>query len=344
MSELFTPITIKNLQLKNRIVMPPMCMYSAPAGMPADWHVMHYATRAVGGVGLIIMEATAVAPEGRISDSDLGLWSDEQGSALEAVVTRIHENGARAGIQINHAGRKCEATCDAIEAPEAIAFDEHSRVPVAMTDADIHATTEEFRRAAERAHKAGFDFLEIHAAHGYLLNQFLSPLTNHRTDAYGGSAKNRARFLGEVLDAVSAVWPAEKPICVRITAEDYADGGNMPEDLAEQLNFVKKNGNGIDVIDVSTGGLVPVTPEVFPGYQLPHAQIIRDKTGLPVIGGGLITTPAQAEAALAENKADLIYLGRELLRNPYWPLAAAAELGDEIAWPQQYERARIRRK
>ncbi|MDR2156467.1 MAG: NADPH dehydrogenase NamA [Clostridiales Family XIII bacterium] len=344
MSKLFTPATIRNLELKNRIVMPPMCMYSAPDGVPADWHFTHYATRAVGGTGLIIVEATGVAPEGRISDADLGLWTDGQSEALVALVAQIHANGARAGIQLNHAGRKSEVTGATIEAPEARAYDEKSRVPVAMTIADIQNTVKEFQRAAERAHRAGFDVIEIHAAHGYLLNQFLSPLTNGRTDAYGGSPQNRARFLGETLEAIGSVWPAEKPIFVRVTAEEYAEGGNLPDDLAEQLNGVKESGNGIDAVDVSTGGLMPIAPKVFPGYQLPHARIIREKTGLPVIGGGLITTPEEAEAALAEGNADFVFLGRELLRNPYWPLAAAAALGDEIAWPKQYERARPRKK
>jgi NADPH2 dehydrogenase len=344
MSNLFTPLSVKNLELKNRIVMPPMCMYSAPDSVPTDWHPTHYATRAVGGAGLILLEATGVAPEGRISDYDLGLWADAQGRALEAVADGIHANDAAAGIQISHAGRKSEVTDAVIEAPEALAYDENSRVPVAMTADDIRETVDEFKRAAGRADRAGFDVIEIHAAHGYLLNQFLSPLTNGRTDEYGGSPQNRARFLGEVLDAISLVWPAEKPIFVRVTAEDYAEGGNMPDDLAEILNIVKGIGNGIDVVDVSTGGLVPVVPKTFPGYQLPHARIIRDKTGLPVIGGGLITTPSEAESAIADGNADLVFLGRELLRNPYWPLKAAAELGDDIDWPSQYERAKPRVK
>jgi NADPH2 dehydrogenase len=344
MSKLFTPLSVKNLELKNRIVMPPMCMYSAPDSVPADWHITHYTTRAIGGAGLIILEATGVSPEGRISDFDLGLWTDEQGRALGSVVDRIHANDASAGIQISHAGRKSEVTDAVIEAPEAIAYDENSRVPVAMTIADIRETVDEFKRAAERADSAGFDVIEIHAAHGYLLNQFLSPLTNRRTDEYGGSPKNRARFLGEVLDAVSLVWPSEKPIIVRVTAEDYAEGGNTPDDLAEILNIVKEIGNGIDVVDVSTGGLVPVVPKAFPGYQLPHARTIREKTGLPVIGGGLITTPGEAESAIADGNADLVFLGRELLRNPYWPLKAAAELGDDVEWPYQYERAKPRVK
>jgi NADPH2 dehydrogenase len=321
-----------------------MCMYSAPDSVPAGWHHTHYAARAVGGAGLIILEATGVSPEGRISELDLGLWSDEQGRALEPVVEAIHANGAAAGIQISHAGRKSEVRDAVIEAPEALAYDENSRVPVAMTAADIRETVNEFKDAARRADRAGFDVIEIHAAHGYLLNQFLSPLTNGRTDEYGGSPQNRARFLGEVLDAVSLVWPAEKPVAVRVTAEDYAEGGNMPDDLAEILNLVKGIGSGIDIVDVSTGGLMPVAPKAFPGYQLPHARTIRGKTGLRVIGGGLITTPSEAESAIANGNADLVFLGRELLRNPYWPLKAAAELGDDVAWPQQYERAKPRVK
>ncbi|MDR0356906.1 MAG: NADPH dehydrogenase [Clostridiales Family XIII bacterium] len=342
MSKLFEPFSVKNLTLKNRIVMPPMCMYCAPNGTPEDWHFTHYATRAIGGAGLIILEAVGISPEGRISDLDLGLWKDDQGVALRSLAERIRENGAKAGIQLNHAGRKSEVKDIVIESAEALAYDANSRVPVAMTTADIRETTEEFRAAAKRASDAGFDVIEIHAAHGYLLNQFLSPLTNNRTDVYGGTPKNRARFLGEVLEAISEVLPPEKTIFVRVTAEEYADGGNMPADLAEQLNFVKDIGNGIDAVDVSTGGLMPAVPKAFPGYQLPHAQIIRERTGLPVVGGGLITTPTEAEAAAAEGKVDLVFLGRELLRNPYWPLTAAMELGDDVAWPKQYERAKPR--
>jgi NADPH2 dehydrogenase len=342
MSKLFTPLSIKNIELKNRIVMPPMCMYSAPDGVPTDWHLTHYATRAIGGAGLIIVEATGVSPEGRISDFDFGLWEDGQGKALEALVSLIHKYGARAGIQLNHAGRKSEVTDAVIEAPSAIAYDEGSRVPAVMTEEDIRETAEQFRRAAGRADRAGFDVIEIHSAHGYLLNQFLSPLTNTRSDKYGGPIENRARLLGEVLEAIGEEWPAEKPIIVRVTAEEYGEGGNMPDDVAKALNSVKGCGNGIDAVDVSTGGLLPVAPKAFPGYQLPHALEIKTKTGLPVIGGGLITSPDEAESAIAEEKSDLVFIGRELLRNPYWPLEAAAKLNEEIEWPKQYERAKPR--
>ncbi|MDR3296275.1 MAG: NADPH dehydrogenase [Clostridiales Family XIII bacterium] len=341
MSKIFTPFTVKNLTLKNRVVMAPMSMYCAPDSVPTKWHETHYATRAVGGVGLILIEAVATSPEGRISDTELGIWDDGKGRALEPLVSRIHENGAKAGIQLNHAGRKCDVPGAAVEAPSPLPYDANAPVPAEMTAEDIRQTVNEFRQAAGRAHQAGFDVLEIHAAHGYLLNQFLSPLTNRRGDAYGGPPENRARLLGEVLDAVSLAWPADKPVFVRVTAEDYMDGGNLPADLAQLLNIAKRAGNGIDVVDVSTGGLVPVTPKAFPGYQLPHAKIIKERTGLPVIGGGLLTTAAEAENAAADGM-DLVFLGRELLRNPYWLFGAAKELGENLTWPAQYERAKPR--
>jgi NADPH2 dehydrogenase len=341
MNKLFEPISIKNLRLANRIVMPPMCMYSATDGVATAWHDTHYATRAVGGVGLIVVEATGVSPEGRISDNDLGLWNGTQRDALAAIVSHIHSLGGKIGIQIGHAGRKSEVTGVQIEAPSALAYDENSRTPKAMSADDIRDTVLEFRQAASYAAQAGFDLVEIHAAHGYLINQFLSPLANLRDDAYGGSVENRIRILVETLEAVGDVWPKEKPIAVRVTAEDYRDGGNTAEDLAKIINLVKNIGNGIDLVNVSTGGVVPVVPKAFPGYQLPHAKLIREATGLPVIGGGLISTAEEVEEALAAGKADLIYLGRELLRNPYWVLAADPE-DKQSVWPKQYERGKPR--
>lgn len=341
MSSLFNEKQIKNMTLKNRIVMPPMCMYCGQKdGMVTPWHILHYATRAVGGTGLIIIEATGICPEGRISASDLGLWDDSQIEGMKKLVDAVHENGAKIGIQINHAGRKCTAEGMDAEAPSAIAFDADSVTPREMTIADIKETVQQFADAAQRAEKAGFDLVEIHGAHGYLLSEFLSPLTNQRNDEYGGSPENRVRMLGEAIDAVKSVWPAEKPVAVRVSAEDYEEGGNKAEDLAEMLNMVKDK--GIDLVNVSTGGVVPVAPNAVKGYQLPHAQLIREKTGLPVIAGGLVTDAQEAEAIISQGKADFVYIGRELLRNPYWPLTAAVSLGAEQSWPKQYERAKPR--
>lgn len=341
MNSLFSEFRIKNLSIKNRIVMPPMCMYCAPdSGMATNWHVVHYATRAVGGAGLIIVEATGVSPEGRLTSNDLGIWDDAHIDGLREIVRAVHENGAKIGIQLNHGGRKCTAEGVEIEAPSPIPYEEGDAVPREMSKEDIADTVQEFKRAAARAEKAGFDLIQIHAAHGYLLNEFLSPLTNHRTDEYGGSPENRARILGEVLDAVSAVWPAEKPIEVRVTAEDYQEGGNHAEDLGHMLNLVKDK--GIDSVNVSTGGLVPVVPKAYPGYQVPSAVTIKEMTGLPVAVGGLLSDARGVETLIAENKADMVYLGRELLRNPYWALYAAKELNVDLEWPKQYERAKPR--
>ena len=340
MAELFAPFIIKDLEIKNRIVMPPMCMYSAPNSVPEDWHYIHYGSRAIGGVGLIIIEATGVAPNGRISDKDLGLWDDSQVIALSHLVSAIHDQGAKVGIQLNHAGRKCIVENELIKAPSPIAFDEGSRTPIEMSIADIKETVREFAYAANGANNAGLDVVEIHAAHGYLLSEFLSPLTNKRDDEYGGNHENRARFLKEVIEAVSEVWPKEKPIFVRISAEDYADGGNTKEDLATMINLIKNAGNGIDVVDVSTGGVISVMPSFSPGYQIVHAEYIKNETGIPVIGGGLITNPVEAEAIVSEGKADLVYIGRELLRNPHWVYSAANELKEDVMWPTPYERAR----
>lgn len=343
MNSLFKETKIKNLELKNRIVMPPMCMYCAEEdGQVTDWHILHYASRAVGGTGLLIVEATGICPEGRISSNDLGLWQDEQIEGMRRLTEAVHANGAKIAVQLNHAGRKCTAAGMDVEAPSAIAFDEESVTPREMTKADIEETIGQFRQAALRAEQAGFDMVEVHAAHGYLLSEFLSPLTNQRTDEYGGSPENRVRILGQVLDAVKEVWPQEKPLCVRVSAEDYQEGGNLAEDLAEMLNLVKEK--GIDLVNVSTGGVVPAVPSVVKGYQIPHAEKIKKLTGLPVIAGGLVTDPQEAEDIIFSGKADFVYIGRELLRNPYWPLQAANELGVDIVWPKQYERAKPRHK
>ena len=341
MSILFDEISIKNMTVKNRIVMPPMCMYCAGEdGKVTPWHMLHYATRAVGGAGLIIVEATGVCPEGRISSKDLGLWNDEQTEGMKQLVDAVHANGAKIAVQLNHAGRKCTAEGMRVEAPSPIAFDSGSAVPHEMTAEDIDTTVEEFRLAAARAEQAGFDMIEVHAAHGYLLSEFLSPLTNTRTDQYGGSAGNRVKIVGRVIDAVKTVWPQDKPICIRVSAEDYQEGGNKAEDLAEMLCMIKDK--GIDIIDVSTGGVVPAVPNAVKGYQIPHAEKIKKATGLPVIGGGLVTEAGEADDIISSGRTDMVYVGRELLRNPYWPLQASVELDAEVKWPSQYERARPR--
>ncbi len=341
MKKLFSEFKIKNLALKNRFVMPPMCMYCAPEhGTATRWHTVHYATRAVGGTGLIIVEATGVSPEGRLTSNDLGIWDDGHIQGLSEIVRAVHECGAKIGIQLNHGGRKCKASGVEIEGPSSIPYEEGDAVPREMSKSDINDTVQEFRNAAIRAEKAGFDLIQIHAAHGYLINEFLSPLTNLRTDEYGGSPENRVRFLGEVLDEVRAVWPEEKPIEVRITAEDYLEGGNHAADLGEMLNLVKDK--GIDSVNVSTGGLVPVVPKAYPGYQVPSAAIIKELTGLPVAAGGMLSSATESNRVLEDGKADMIYLGRELLRNPYWMLSAATELNVDLEWPKQYERAKPR--
>lgn len=341
MSKLFSEFNIKNLVLKNRVVMPPMCMYCAlEDGRVTPWHVLHYGSRAVGGVGLIILEATAISKEGRISSRDLGIWNDDHVEGLSKIVDTVHSMGGKIGIQLNHAGRKCEADKMEVEGPSPLIYDEGYLVPKEMTRDDIKETVEEFQKAAKRALEAGFDIIEIHGAHGYLINQFLSPLTNHRKDEYGGSVENRCRFLGQVLDAVVSVWPTEKPLALRVTAEDYQEGGNRPEDLVTIINMVKEK--GINLINVSTGGVVPVVPKAFPGYQLPHAEIIKTGTSLPVIAGGLIREAEEADEIITKGKADLVYIGRALLGDPYWVLHSANTLKYDIEWPKQYERAKPR--
>jgi len=340
MATLFSPFRVKNLEIKNRIVMPPMCMYSTDdTGTVRPWHYVHYVTRAVGQVGLIIVEATGVEKRGRISGNDLGLWDDTLVEGLSRIVEEVKKHGARIGIQLNHAGRKCKVAHEDIIAPSPIPFDESYKVPKEMTGDDIQTVVEAFALAAKRANMAGFDLIEIHGAHGYLINQFLSPLTNRRSDQYGGSLENRARFLKEVIAAVRQVWPQEKPLMLRVSAEEYAPGGNRAEDVAQIINLVKNQ--GIDLIDVSSGAVVPAKMDVYPGYQVTYAETIRKLTNLPVVAGGLITEPDMAEEILQNQRADMVYIGRELLRNPYWALQAARKLKADIPWPVQYERAKL---
>ncbi len=312
------PFQIRSLTLRNRIVMPPMCMYvSDAAGRVQDFHRLHYGTRAIGGVGLVIEEATAVTPAGRISDADLGIWEDGQVDGLRDIVRLIHTGGAAAGIQLAHAGRKCTSADSPILAPSAIAFDEKSRVPKEMDEADIAGVVAAFRDAAVRALAAGYDLLEIHAAHGYLIHEFLSPLSNHRTDRYGGSTENRVRLLLEVLDAVHGVWPSDRPVQVRLSASDYLEGGL---DITETIRIVDLAKSRADLFHISSGGVLPAPIRVFPGYQTGFSEAVRKACGVPTITVGFITTYEQAEETLAQGRADLVALGRELLRDPYWPI------------------------
>lgn len=339
MAKLFESIRIKDIEFKNRIVMPPMCMYSSDdSGYANDWHFIHYATRAIGGTGLIIVEATGVERRGRISDKDLGIWDDSHIVGLAKIVTLCKKYGARVGIQLGHAGRKCEVESEEIIAPSPIAYSSRYKVPRKMTKEDIDDVINAFKEGARRADEAGFDLIEIHAAHGYLINEFLSPLSNKRADEYGGSLENRARFLKEILREVRKVWPENKLICVRVSAEDYVEEGNHPEDLANILNLVKDE--GVDLVNVSSGAVVPAMIKAFPGYQVKFAEVIKRETNLPVIAGGLISEAEMAEEIVANNRADMVFLGRELLRNPYWPLEAAKKLNHEIDWPLQYERSK----
>jgi len=336
--KLFSPYTLKELTLKNRIVMAPMCMYSCEKedGMVTDFHTTHYVSRAVGQVGLVILEATAVTPQGRISHQDLGIWSDEHVSGLAKLTELIKQYGAKVGIQLAHAGRKA-ALRDEIIAPSAIAFDENYKEPKAMTVEEIKETVEAFRNAAERAKRAGFDVIEIHAAHGYLINQFLSPLTNKRLDHYGGTEENRFRFLKEVLEEVKTVW--EGPLFVRVSACDYHEDGLTADDYVEIGASLKEL--GVDLIDVSSGAVVPARINAYPAYQVKFSEKIRHGANIATGAVGLITTGIQAEEILQNDRADLIFLARELLRDPYWPRTAAKELGTSIKSPKQYERGWI---
>ncbi|MDF2943034.1 MAG: NADH:flavin oxidoreductase/NADH oxidase [Herbinix sp.] len=338
MSKLFSSYQLKNMELKNRIVMAPMCMYSSNLdGIAQDWHFTHYTTRAVGGVGLILLEATGVENRGRISDRDLGIWSEEHIDGLKQIVQSCKKHGAKVGVQLAHAGRKSEVLAEPSIAPSSIAFNDKYRTPIEMTKEDIKTVEVAFREAARRADQAGFDTIELHAAHGYLISEFLSPMTNKRTDEYGGSEENRVRFLKEILSEVKSVWPKDKPILVRVSAEDYAPEGNHDSIVANMLLSVKDD---IDLFNVSSGGVIDTAMKVYPGYQVKFAETIRKVTGIPVIAGGLITSPLMAEEILQNDRADFIFLGRELLRNPYWPLQAAKELRENIDWPKQYERGK----
>lgn len=335
MAKLFEPYTIKDTTFKNRIVMAPMCMYQSDKedGQVSDWHRVHYPARAVGQVGLIIVEATAVQPQGRISSRDLGIWDDSHIDGLAEIVRLMQQNGAKTGIQLAHAGRK--ATVDGpIQAPSAIAFNDKYKTPVEMTAEEIRETVQAFKDGAIRAKKAGFDVIELHGAHGYLINEFLSPLSNKRDDEYGGTAENRYRILRETIDAVNEVW--DGPLFVRISAHDYTDGGMTPEQYVEMTKWMKQQ--GVDLVDVSSGALVPAQIPVFPGYQVKFSETIKQETPIDTGAVGLITSALHAEEILQNGRADMIFLARELLREPYWAYAAAKELKADIDVPVPYER------
>ena len=353
MSTLFSPLTIKNITLKNRITISPMCQYSSVDGFANDWHLVHLGSRAVGGAGLIIQEATAISAEGRISPGDAGLYKDGHIEKWKTITNFIRQQGAVAGIQLAHAGRK--ASCAEpwnggreikqkdggwlTVAPSAIAFREGEEIPAALDIAGIEKVIADFKAAAVRALQADYQLIEIHAAHGYLINEFLSPLSNHRTDNYGGSFENRIRLLLEIISAVQTVWPQNLPLFVRISATDWAEGG-WNENDSVQLCAVLKN-KDVDLIDCSSGGLVPhVKIPVAAGYQVSFAEKIKKETGILTAAVGMITIAEQAEDILQKAQADLIIMARGSLRDAYFPLHAAQILGDDIDWPVQYARAK----
>ena len=355
--KLFSPLTLRGLTLRNRIGVSPMCQYCCTDGLADNWHLVHLGSRAVGGAGLVMAEATAVTPEGRISPADLGLWSEAHTAALAPVAAFISRMGAVPAIQLAHAGRK--ASClppwdgggrivdrvagawDTV-APSAIPFAEGEPLPTALDGAGIDAVKAAFVAAARRAVAAGFAVIELHAAHGYLLHQFLSPLSNHRDDGYGGSLENRMRLPLELIADVRAIIPGAMPLFVRISATDWMEGG---WDLEQSVRFAREMGKlGVDLVDVSSGALVPHAHiPAAPGFQVPFAAAIREQAGVRTSAVGLITEPAQAEAVVATGQADLVLLAREMLRSPYWPMQAAAALGSPQPWPQQYGYAVKRR-
>lgn len=353
---LFQPLTIKDVTFRNRIGVSPMCQYSSEDGFANDWHLVHLGSRAVGGAALVIVEATAVTPEGRISPEDMGIWKDEHIEPLARIARFIQAQGSVPGIQIAHAGRKASTAAPwkgdrsvspeqggwtPLLAPSALAFDEESQIPKAMTAEDIQTLKQAFADAAKRALQAGFKVLEIHAAHGYLLHEFLSPLSNQRTDEYGGPYENRTRLLKETVQTAQTVWPENLPLFVRISATDWVEGGwdeHQSVKLSAELKAL-----GVDLIDTSSGALVPYAKiPSGPNYQVPFSEKIRQDARIATAAVGLITKPQQADDIIQQGQADMVFLARELLRDPYWPLHAAHELGVNMPWPNQYERAKPR--
>ena len=349
---LLTPFQLRSVEFPNRIGVSPMCEYSSEDGFATDWHLVHLGARAQGGAGLVMVEASAVTPEGRISIGDLGIWKDEHVEKLAQIVRFIHLQGSRAGIQLAHAGRKGSMTVPfggerlltpeqgrwQTVAPSAIPFSESYSTPKALDESEIANTVRAFSNAARRADAAGFDLVEIHGAHGYLLHEFLSPLANQRTDQYGGSFDNRTRMPLEVVSAVRAAWPKHLPLFMRISATDWAEGGWTPDESVELARKLREH--GVDLVDVSSGGLVPHAKiPAGPGFQVPFAERVRKEAGVPTAAVGLITEAQQANEIIAKGQADLVLLAREMLRDPYWALHAAEELGEKASWPVQYLRA-----
>jgi 2,4-dienoyl-CoA reductase-like NADH-dependent reductase (Old Yellow Enzyme family) len=353
MSVLFSPLIIKSITLKNRIVVSPMCQYSSQDGFANDWHLVHLGSRAVGGAALVMQEATAVSPEGRITYGDMGIWKDEHIEKLKTITAFIESQGAVPGIQLAHAGRKAsfdipwisndeitegEHSWQAV-APSALPFYEGGRSPAALSKDDIQKLIADFRAASIRALAAGYKVLEIHAAHGYLINEFLSPFTNKRTDEYGGGFTNRIHFLLKIIEAVQTVWPANLPLFVRISATEWTAGAWDENDSVQLAAILKEK--GVDVMDCSTGGNIRgVRIPLTPGYQVAFAEKIKHETGMLTGAVGLITTAIQAEEILQQGRADLIFMAREMLRDPYFALHAAKQLDEDIDWPVQYQRAK----
>jgi len=352
MSQLFTPLRLRGTTFRNRVWVSPMCQYSAVDGLPGDWHLVHLGARATGGAGLVVSEATAVSPEGRISPGDTGIWTDEQAAAWSPIAAFVRGQGAVPGIQLAHAGRKASTDVPwrgrgAVDpadggwqtvAPSPLAFGDWP-TPKELSEGDVAGVVRSFADAARRADAAGFEVVEIHAAHGYLLHEFLSPLSNRRADRYGGTFEGRVRIVLEVVDAVRAAWSDRKPLLVRLSATDWVDGGWDVEQTVELARLLV--GHGIDLVDVSSGGLAPEQRiEAGPGFQVPFARAVREGSGLPTAAVGLINEPSQAEHVLVEGSADAVFLARAVLRDPMWPLRAAHELGVAVEWPEQYQRAR----
>ncbi|MFN7988201.1 MAG: NADH:flavin oxidoreductase/NADH oxidase [Thermoanaerobaculia bacterium] len=351
---LFTPLPLRSVTLPNRVGVAPMCQYSAEDGFANDWHLVHLGARAIGGAGLVMTEATAVSPEGRISPQDLGLWQDEQIAPLARIASFLSAQGSVPAIQLSHAGRKAstrrpwdgggvatpaDGGWSPIFGPSALPFDDGWQVPVALDEAEMDRIVDAFASAARRAATAGFRVAEIHGAHGYLLHEFLSPVANARADAFGGSLENRMRFPLRVVAAVRAAWPSDLPLLIRISATDWVEGGFVPD---EAVAFVREARRlGVDLVDCSSGGLHPrARVPVEPGYQVPFAAKIREEASILTAAVGLITTARQAEEIVETGKADLVLLGREMLRTPEWALRASTQLGTPLPGPRPYERAR----
>ena len=337
MSFLFSPIKIGAVLLRNRVVLPPMCQYAATdSGLPTAYHLAHYGARALGGLGLTILEATAVTPDGRISGNDLGLWSDKHTAALTSLAQVISGNGCVPGIQLNHAGRKAWAGARQRLAPSAIGFSQDFSIPEEMTLAQIRKTATAFASAAKGAADAGFKVIELHAAHGYLIHEFLSPLSNKRTDAYGGSPANRARLLIDIVEQCNIILPDDCALIVRLSGSEYSPEGYDLAEITSLINTLYKH--EVKAIHMSTGGNLPIRPDVWPGYQLSYARAAKQAAPIPVIGVGMILAPELAEFALREEYCDLIAIGRPFLHDPHWAIKAAQVLGDALPVPENMQK------